>query len=212
MNSVNGHRYIGSATNFRQRFKEHRSSLQRDKHHSRYLQGAFCKYGVDAFEMMPILICAPADLLFFEQLCIDGLKPEYNVSPTARNTLGAKHSEETKEKIRAKAIGRKWSEESKAKVSAALKGRKISESERLQRIGNKRAAGHKHTDEWKAENSRRNTGVPRPKSPEHRAKIAASLRGRKATPEHRANQAASQLGKKRGPYKSASGRENAACI
>lgn len=41
----------------------------------------------------------------------------------------------------------------------------------------------------------------RERSPEYREKIAASLRGRKATAEHRANQSAAQRGKKRSTNK-----------
>ena len=124
------------------------------------------------------------------------------VEATASAHRGMKRSAETREKIAAKARGRVWTEEAKAKLSATTTGRTLSPEHRAKLIGNKHAVGLKHTDEWKARNSALHTGRPRPKSPEYRAKIAATLRGRKATPEARANQSAAQLGKKRGPYKS----------
>ena len=57
-------------------------------------------------------------------------------------------------------------------------------------------------DEWKAAASVRQTGMKRPpRDAEYRAKISASLTGRKLTPEHRAAVSAALAGKKRGPYK-----------
>lgn len=123
------------------------------------------------------------------------------VAKTVAAHLGAKRSEETRAKIAAKAKGRRWTDEAKAKLSATLTGRKMSEEFRAKLIGNQHAAGHKHTDEWKRQNSIRNTGVSRPKSEEYRAKISAALKGVLHSPERRANQAAAQKGQKRGPYK-----------
>lgn len=51
----------------------------------------------------------------------------YNLTEGGDGTFGRLHSEETKEKIRQKAIGRKISDETKAKMSKARKGRKASE-------------------------------------------------------------------------------------
>jgi group I intron endonuclease len=201
VNSANGKRYIGSAVSLVQRIGEHRSRLRGKNHRNPHLQNAWNMYGEAAFSFRTILVCRDVNLLFFEQRAIDCYRPEYNISPTAGNSLGVKLSPETKAKIAAKAIGRKWTAERVALVSAAMTGGKLPESARQKLIGNKRAAGTRHTDEWKAENSLRHLGVKRPKSPEYRAKIAASLRGRTASPEHRANQAAAQRGVKRGAYK-----------
>jgi group I intron endonuclease len=200
-NTENGKRYVGSAANREKRFNEHRSMLCRGRHHSGHLQNAFHKYGAGVFVFETLLICAPQDLLFYEQRAINGLCPEYNVARVAGNTLGTRRSQETKAKIAAKALGRTWSDDRKAKLSAAMTGRKMSEQFRQTLIGNQRAKGHRHTDEWKAANSVRMLGQKRPKSPEHREKIAASLRGRKASAQARANQSAAQLGRKRGPYR-----------
>lgn len=200
VNTTNGNRYIGSAVDFRQRWAEHRSLLKRGVH-NKHLQAAWAKYGAAAFEFKKLLVCSPQNLLLFEQRAIDGLRPEYNICAVAGNTLGTHRSAETRAKIAAKAIGRRWGDEAKEKLSASLTGRTLSPEHRATLVGNQHAAGTKHSAERKAAISAFMTGRPRPKSPEHRAKLAAALRGRKATAEHRANQSAAQLGKKRGPYK-----------
>lgn len=51
----------------------------------------------------------------------------YNLTEGGDGTFGRLHSDDTKEKIRQKALGRKASEETKKKMSEARKGRKISE-------------------------------------------------------------------------------------
>lgn len=201
INAANGKRYVGSAVNFRQRWNEHRSKLRRGVHHAKPLQHAWNKYGEHLFSFREFLLCAPGNLIIYEQIAIDALAPEYNLCRVAGNTFGRRHAPETRAKIAAKACGRTWTEEAKAKLSATTTGRKLSPEHRAKLIGNKHAAGHRHTDEWKAANSARNTGVSRPRTPEHSAKLAAALTGRKATPEHRANQSAAQRGTKRGPYK-----------
>lgn len=134
-------------------------------------------------------------------------RPRSAVEKTAAAHRGMKRSPETRAKIAAKAAGRRWTDEAKRKVSATLTGRRLSPEARAKLVGNRHAAGHRHTDEWKRAASARMKGSKRPKSPEHRAKIAAALRGRKATPEARANQSAAQRGKKRGPRKPKSAQE-----
>lgn len=236
-NVINGNRYIGSAKNFDSRRRAHFWSLRRGKHHNRHLQFAWNKYGEEAFEFIPLIVCEVSDLICYEQRALDVLKPEYNLSPTAGNTLGVKfsaevrarmsaaklgntatkgkprdpiaiaktaaahrgmkRSAETREKISEKAKGRKWTDEAKAKLSASTKGKK--KPFRAYLIGNTFSKGRHHTEEFKAAARQWMTGQKRPKSQEHRDKIAAALRGRKATPEARANQAAAQRGMKRSP-------------
>lgn len=200
VNTINGKRYIGSAVNIRCRWNEHRSDLRNGKHHSRVLLAAWTKYGEGAFKFSVLMFCGRSELILYEQMAMDCFKPEYNSVSTAGNTLGRKHSDETKAKIAAKATGRVRSRESIEQGAAKRRGVKLSPSHRATLLGNKRAAGLKHTDEWKRENSIRNTGAKRPKSPEQRAKIAAALMGIPHSPERRARQAAAQVGLKRRPY------------
>lgn len=201
VNTVNGKRYVGSAKSFAGRWSTHRSRLKTGRHHNRHLQSSWAKYGAAAFAFQKLIVCAQEDLLLYEQIAIDVLRPEFNVERIAGNSLGCIRTPETRAKIAAKALGRKRSRASVEAGAAKRRGVPLAPEHAAKLIGNKHALGLKHTDEWKAANAVRNTGLKRPKDAEYRAKIAATLRGRKATPEHRANQSAAQLGKKRGPYK-----------
>jgi group I intron endonuclease len=87
VNLVNGKKYIGSAKSLHSRFGNHRVRLVSGKHHNRYLQKSWIKYGAEAFAFRVLLICRPTDLICFEQRAIDSLRPEYNLSPTAGSTL-----------------------------------------------------------------------------------------------------------------------------
>jgi group I intron endonuclease len=144
-NTVNGHRYIGSAVNFKKRWDVHRRSLSKGNHHSSYLQRAWNKYGSDCFEFSVIENCEKPILIQREQFYMDTWHPEYNVSPTAGSPLGTKHSEETKKKVSAAGKGRKFSEEHKQKISNALKGRTFSEQTKA-KIGRK-SIGRVFSDE-----------------------------------------------------------------
>jgi len=64
------------------------------------------------------------NLISCEQKWIDVLKPDYNLNPLAGNTKGYKHTTETIEKMRSRALGRKHSEETiKKKMSSSRYGR-----------------------------------------------------------------------------------------
>lgn len=98
-NRVTGDIYIGStARNFRVRWAQHRNALARNKG-SRHLNRAWFKYGPDQFEFSVLIVCAPENVLMFEQRAIDALKPAYNLSPTAGNTTGIACSPEKAKKI-----------------------------------------------------------------------------------------------------------------
>lgn len=102
-----GRQYIGSAsTTFAKRWKLHRHQLRRGTHHSRHLQNAWNKYGEQAFAFRKLVICAPADVLMYEQRLLDGLKPAFNVAPIAGSAKGVRHTDETKKAMSAAA--RKW--------------------------------------------------------------------------------------------------------
>lgn len=48
-NLINGRFYIGSAKRFKERWSNHYSSLRRNKHHNKFLQNDFNKYGEKSF-------------------------------------------------------------------------------------------------------------------------------------------------------------------
>jgi len=157
-NDVNGHRYVGSAASFKKRFREHLRQLLNGNHHSRYLQRAWDKHGEASFSLKPILYCDRNDLIFYEQLAMDSLTPEYNIAPVAGSQLGYRHSEESRRKMSASRRrnpssprkgmthteetkrlisesrrgkgGCGWTQQRRDRISAALKGRVISEDSR----------------------------------------------------------------------------------
>lgn len=170
-NLVNGKCYVGSSVNIRKRWHVHRSYLTRGVHHNRYLTAAWNKYGQDAFTFEVIEYCAKESLIEREQHYIDTLRPEYNLSPTAGNCLGVKHSEAVRlrrsEMNRGNkfSIGRKLSEEHKRAVAEANRNRK----------------GYK-------------------RDPDSVEKTAAAHRGRRRSEETRRRIAQAMSGKKRAPF------------
>lgn len=123
--------YIGSAVDFVRRWGLHRYQLRRNKHHSNYLQHAWNKYGEGAFEFRKLITCEKEDLIFWEQLFINGHKAAdmvfgYNSSPTAGNSLGWRPTPEQLVNMRAgfaKRPRRPQTEETKRKIGAAHAGR-----------------------------------------------------------------------------------------
>lgn len=135
-NTANNKMYVGSAVHINNRFGEHKKLLKKGAHHSVKLQRAWDKYGAESFQFHPMLICAKADLIFFEQRAIDAFKAVsfgYNVSPTAGNTLGVRFSDESKKKISIALTGKKnrlgavLSDETKRKISASNTGKTLSD-------------------------------------------------------------------------------------
>jgi group I intron endonuclease len=120
-NIINNHIYIGSAVSMELRKKDHFGRLRRNIHGNDHLQNAFNKYGyyLDT-------------LLFAQEYIKNGdrrfLELGYNICPTAGNTLGMKHSEETKklysiQRMGSKNVnfGKKVSEERKIKCQKTRK-------------------------------------------------------------------------------------------
>jgi len=140
-NKNNGNIYIGSAVHIKHRWDCHVSDLNKNKHHSIYLQRAWDKYGSDCFAFSVLEYCEKECLIEREQYYIDTLKPQYNILPKAGSCLGSTRSletrkkislsksgdncsSETRKKISLSHIGHKPSEETKAKMSASQKGKK----------------------------------------------------------------------------------------
>ncbi|BFG72109.1 hypothetical protein PTKU46_01420 [Paraburkholderia terrae] len=89
-----GRTYIGSAADMVKRVAYHRWALRYCRHHNRFLQRSWDKYGELAFGFRPLFVCPVADLLFFEQRAIDVLAPEFNVLPVAGGVRGHKWTAE----------------------------------------------------------------------------------------------------------------------
>jgi group I intron endonuclease len=166
-NVANGRRYVGSANSLKKRFREHRRQLSEGRHHSRFLQRAWNKYGPLFFRFTVVAYCSRDDLLFYEQRLIDGLRPDYNTAPTAGSQLGYRHTEDSRRKM-SFARRRNPSSPRKGMKHTAETLAKLSESRKGKGTGPRSA-------EWK-----RNIGLSQKGkvvSQEARAKIADKLRG-----------------------------------
>ena len=196
-NTVNGKKYIGSALNIKTRWSFHNSMLRLGKHHSQKLQRSWLKHGADSF-LFSVIEYVPErlDLIAREQSWINHFKAAtkagYNMRPTAESSLGlkqtpehialrcaahigAKRSDETKDKIRQKAIGRKHSPELIEKRVSQFRGRKQT-AEHILKASVARI-GRKNTPE-SIEKMRAWV-----KTDETRAKMRASALGKKLSPE-----------------------------
>ena len=129
-NTKNNKIYVGSSINIKARWSQHRSDLKKMKHHSKHLQRAWYHYGEDAF-VFSILedVEDPNLLIEREQHYLDLYKSYekeigYNNSPTAKNCLGYRHTDEAKARMSKSRKGLKRSEETKRKMSIAGKNRK----------------------------------------------------------------------------------------
>lgn len=146
-NKVNQKVYVGSSIDIYRRWTRHKDDLLKNKHHSIKLQNSYNKHGINQFEF---LLAESAfnikELQKTEQKWIEMFNSYvdgYNSAPVAfeigllpkteehKRKIGNAHkgrklSEESKDKIRQKALGRKkkpMSDETKKKISEANKGK-----------------------------------------------------------------------------------------
>lgn len=126
INKQNSKLYVGSSINIPRRFKEHKRNLINNKHCNSHLQYSFNKHGLESFIFEVLDSCDLEFLESTEQYWINmtqcaNRKFGYNLDICAYNS-SHKLSEETKNKIRIKAIGRKRSKEAIEKTTKANKG------------------------------------------------------------------------------------------
>jgi group I intron endonuclease len=181
---ASGRRYVGSAANLKHRWQTHVLQLRQDRHHSKFLQRCWDKYGEAAFSFRVLLLCDRANLLTYEQAVIDAWKPEFNSAPTAGSQLGFRHRPESKARMSEAAkrtrnfTGHRHSEATKRRISENRKGKGATgwTQQRRDRI----SAAHKG----------------RIITPEQRSKISATLTGHKQGPEQIAKRVAKLRGRK----------------
>ena len=92
--------YIGSGVNLQIRKRVHFWLLKNNKHRNRKLQNHYNKYGKEDLVFVIIEPCFPEFLVVREQYYIDKLEPWFNICLFAYSRLGAKATEETKQKLR----------------------------------------------------------------------------------------------------------------
>lgn len=124
--------YIGSAVNLYARMHAHVSTLNNNTSGCIYLQHAWNKYdGQFNIEILE-LVQDKNNLIEREQFYIDMFKPKYNINPAAGSRLGAKVSQESKDRMRQIKLinptkyweGKQLSEEHKLNLSISHKGKK----------------------------------------------------------------------------------------
>lgn len=118
--------YIGSSKNIPCRIKRHFSDLSKNRHCNSHLQRLYNK-NPDLF-VETILICKEKDLLFYEQLCFDGLRPAINNSLLAGRV---EMTEKVREKISKKVSSLEFQLVVGPKISFSLKGKPKSKQHRL---------------------------------------------------------------------------------
>lgn len=136
-NIINNKIYIGSSSNLKSRKYVHFNNLSKNKHPNNSLQSDYNKYGKDNFKWEIIEYVEKIEdkyllrdiLVNREQYWMDSYEcynkeKGYNLSPSANNNCGYKHSEKTKKLWSNIRSGRKLSEETKLKMSKAHMGKK----------------------------------------------------------------------------------------
>lgn len=201
-NTINGHRYIGSAVNVANRWGHHRPALRQGRHHSSHLQRAWNKYGESAFRFTVLEECEPEELIAAEQSWLDAFLPEYNIARVAGSNLGVPCTEEKRAKLSATNMGhlgwskgRKMPPEVCAKVSAAKKGRPNGLLGRKRPSQSATMIGHEVSQETRDKIAVSNTGKRH--SAMSRQKMSIAKKGISLLPEHRAKIGAANRGKDR---------------
>jgi len=175
VNTINGHRYVGSTNNFRSRWKSHRYYLRHGKYKTSRFQRAWDLYGEEAFDFR-IITCIPIpSLLYIEQKFLDEEFGEYNSCPVAGDTnRGRVRSEEERAAISARMMGNQYgkgwhpTEEQRAQMSKS-------------RMGNTYSLGFKQSEETKRKRKVTQGGINhpcygKPKSEETKRRISESLK------------------------------------
>jgi group I intron endonuclease len=153
INSANGKVYIGSSSNIKRRWKEHRTYLTSGTHKNQHLQSSYNKYGTQSFSFVVMEACESETLTEREQFWMDSIgsvKNGYNICPAANSLLGYKHTDQAKKNMSDSAKAKKpigadsrkrqaeklrgqktQTAESKLKIGAAHKGKIVSQETRL---------------------------------------------------------------------------------
>lgn len=182
VNKINGNRYVGSAVDIAQRWRQHTYRLRKNNHHSKHLQSAWNKYGKQAFDFLVLEVVEDVNrLIEIEQRYLDDDFPQYNYNRKAGSVFGYRFSEEVKKKMSEIHTGFRHTQDSIKKMSEYWKGRprgKYSEAHKKNMSLSKK--GKPLTDTQRAALA---TGREKPKSEETKRKISESQKGYKPTQE-----------------------------
>ncbi len=87
--------YIGSTSNIKTRFRNHKSKLRYNKHSNNHLQNSWNKHKEESFEFIVLETCDRSILKTREQYYIDTVLPEYNKSKKADSYPDIKFNKES---------------------------------------------------------------------------------------------------------------------
>lgn len=184
--------YIGSAVNFKSRWRRHLRELRGGVHYNPSLVNAYAKYGEESLVFSVVLICDKKNVVFYEQIAIDAFDPKYNIQKIAGSALGIKRSAETRAKMSEAQRNRgKVSEETRARIGSASKGRKQS-PEAAQKKREAMLAYYADPANRRAAQERNSKNLS---NPETRAKLSEKLIGKKKSDETRAKMSQAQSGR-----------------
>jgi len=178
-NNIDNRCYVGSSINLRKRKNEHIARLKSNTHRNVHINRFVNKYGIDSLFFEVLENTDVENLIEREQYWIDLLKPVFNISPTAKNCLGVKHTDETKRKVGLASKGRPFSEIHRQRLSQSLKGRVFSsetrEKIRQSRIGTTHI-GHKFSDESKVKMGKSQLGNTNRNGKKHSEEVKMKMK------------------------------------
>jgi group I intron endonuclease len=178
-NKITEKYYVGASIDINRRWTRHKDELNKNKHHSPKLQNSWNKYGDDKFDFIWVQQGCSNVLTKLEQQWIDfcdSFNHGYNSTAIANNIGLLPKTEEHKRKIGIAHKGRKLTEESKNKIRQKAIGRKRPPMSDEQKIKISQAnKGKKRTEEMKLNLSKAKTGIPhgRKLSDEHKTALLA---------------------------------------
>ena len=102
-NKINNKIYVGSGFNISSRLRHYYSSMYMKgvlKRSNSIIFSAILKHGLENFSLSILEYCLPEEQFKREDYYLTTLQPEYNILQKANTSLGYKHSEESKAKMR----------------------------------------------------------------------------------------------------------------
>ncbi len=121
INVINDKKYIGQSNNIPRRWSEHRSELNKNKHHNTYLQASWNKYGAESFVFRVLQYSTPDKL---DQLEIAYIKHFDSYRNGYNGTLGGEGVTEDRNTPEYKERQRRFAKESWSKPEYIAKLRK----------------------------------------------------------------------------------------
>lgn len=141
-NVVNNKFYVGSTTNTRERFRNHRRMLRGNRHHCLHLQASWNKYGEDCFKFEVVETAVSEEVLWqVEDRWLDenfGKPNCYNSGRSAAAPMRGRTGEASPN------FGRTWSHGMRSQIATALKAYYAEDPNNHPRVGTQ------HTKEAKA--------------------------------------------------------------